>query len=112
MWLLTTRGFCSVVQDTTDPSGDTLLVRGRVREDLEALAALAAGDPEVLETPGHDYRFRLRLSREGFAGLAADLAREVDYPNFKDAVAERQGAARARRYGEVWATLLGLQRER
>jgi hypothetical protein len=29
----------------------------------------------------------------------------IEYPNFKDEVASRQGAARARVYGRVWSDL-------
>jgi hypothetical protein len=38
------------------------------------------------------------------------VAGEIDYPNFKNAVAERQGRARSRVYGRVWNLLLELQR--
>ncbi len=41
--------------------------------------------------------------------MAAALAKEIDYPNFKNAVAERQGTGRAHVYSDVWVTLLGLQ---
>ncbi len=37
------------------------------------------------------------------------MAAEIDYPNFKSAVAERQGHGRAGRYMRVWSELLGLQ---
>ena len=33
----------------------------------------------------------------------------IDYLNFKNAVADRQGRARAAVYGEVWATLRELE---
>ena len=32
----------------------------------------------------------------------------IDYANFKDAVAERQGEARAQAYADVWSALYGL----
>ncbi|MFN8150301.1 MAG: hypothetical protein U0R24_04125 [Solirubrobacterales bacterium] len=35
MWLFTTQGFYSVVAHRDDP--ETLIVRGRTREDIEAL---------------------------------------------------------------------------
>jgi len=37
------------------------------------------------------------------------LTADIDYPNFKDEVARRQGAARAGVYHDVWAALLLLQ---
>jgi hypothetical protein len=38
------------------------------------------------------------------------LTAGIDYSNFKDQVAWKQGKERARVYGEVWDTLYGLQR--
>lgn len=109
MWLVTTRGFYSVVEDFHDR--DQLLVRARVREDLEALADLVP-ELEVDETPERDYRFRASVPRDVWSEAAAHLVQEIDYPNFKNAVAERQGVDRAHIYGDVWATLLELQRTR
>ena len=106
MWLVTTRGFYSVVENHDDPEG--LLVRARVREDLESLADLIPG-LGVEETPERDYRFRAAVTRDAWATAAAELAREIDYPNFKNAVAERQGSSRAHVYSGVWGILLRLQ---
>jgi len=64
MWVLTTRGFYSVVADRA-----------------EWLAALA------------------------------QLVTLIDYDNFKDAVAVRQGSERSLLYGRVWSILRGLQRD-
>lgn len=106
MWLLTPRGFFSVVADTTD--AERVLVRARVCADLEALRPLLPG-LEISETATRDYRFRARVERDTWTRAAAALAAEIDYPNFKDAVAERQGYERASVYARVWATLRGLQ---
>ena len=106
MWLITTRGFYSVVADHHEDGN--VLVRARVREDLEALADLIPG-LEVEETPERDYRFRASVPRDEWMSAAAALAEEIDYPNFKNAVAERQGSERAHVYSDVWVTLLGLQ---
>lgn len=105
MWLMTTDGFFSAVEDRDDPHA--VFVRARVRGDAEQLAAAVGG--AVLETPAADYRFRVRMTKADWAGYVADCARAIDYDNFKNAVAQRQGRARATIYGEVWATLLRLQ---
>jgi len=106
MWVMTTRGFFSVVADRDDAS--QVLVRARVRQDLEALAEV--GDlPEIAETPTADYRWRVRLSRAEWSRALARLAEEIAYPNFKDAVAERQGHEREGTYHRVWAVLRELQ---
>lgn len=106
MWLITTRGFYSVVADHHDDGN--VLVRARAREDLGALADLLPGI-DIEETPRRDYRFRVSVAREAWTTAAAALADEIDYPNFKNAVAERQGPGRAHVYSDVWVTLLGLQ---
>lgn len=107
MWLLTPRGFYSVVANNDDP--ETVLVRARVRGDLEELADLVGG-LEILETPERDYRWRAVVSRTAWSGALVLLAAEIDYPNFKSEVALRQGHERAGVYHEVWATLRGLSR--
>ena len=80
----------------------------RVRENLESLGDVIPG-LSVEGTPERDYPFRVSVPREEWEGVAAVLAEEIDYPNFKNAVAERQGAERAHVYSDVWVTLLGLQ---
>lgn len=106
MWLLTTRGFYSVVEDHSDP--DRVIVRARTRGDLESLRGVVS-HVEIEETPERDYRFRASVHRVMWAAGVAELAMEIDYPNFKNAVAERQGSERAHLYSDVWATLLSLQ---
>ena len=77
-----------------------------MREDLADVVADGVG---VLETPEGDYPFRAVLGREEWSRALVLLAGEIDYPNFKAEVERRQGRDRAAVYGEVWATLLGLQ---
>ena len=109
MWLVTTRGFYSVVEDTTDPEKhDRLLIRARVRADLEALRDLLPG-LEILETPDSDYHFRASTTKPVFAGIAFHLVTEINYPNFKNTIAERAGYERAHVYGSVWRDLLELR---
>lgn len=104
MWLMTTDGFLSAVEDRDDDT--RVVVRARAREDAERFAAAVAG--EVLETPHADYRFRVRTTKRAWASYVAGQARVIDYDNFKDAVADRQGYERARVYGEVWSVLRAL----
>lgn len=108
MWVTTTRGFFSVVAHHDLP--DMVLVRARVREDLEALGELV-GSLEIEHTPQRDYALRAVVPRERWLAGLALLAAEIDYPNFKSAVAERQGHGRAAVYARVWFALTELQRE-
>jgi hypothetical protein len=107
MWLMTTNGVLSAVEHRDDC--DAVVVRARVREDAEHLAAAVGG--KVIETPAADYRFRVRVAKTEWVAYIAGCASAIDYDNFKNAVAARQGPARASVYGEVWATLLRLQRK-
>ena len=106
MWLMTTEGFFSAVADRNDD--DFVLVRSRAQADSERLAA-ALGGADVIETPDADYRWRVRLLRETWAAFVAQQAGAIDYDNFKNAVAERQGPERAHVYGGVWSVLHRLQ---
>jgi hypothetical protein len=107
MWLFTDIGFFSVVAHRDRP--DTLLVRARTRGDLEALRDRHLPDLELHENLGSDYRWRAFVIRSDWEHMAAALAAGIDYPNFKDAVAERQGNDRADIYHDVWAVVHRLQ---
>lgn len=106
MWLMTTQGFYSVVADRD--SRDGVLIRARTQEDIEALRRQIP-DLEPFEGAGTDYRWRAYASKAEWVAAAALLASAIDYPNFKNAVAERQGKGRASLYAKVWSTLLRLQ---
>jgi len=110
MWLVSDRGFYSVV-DKGDREG-YLCVRGRVREDIDNLLeldSLAGYAGEVIETEYSDYRYRVYVKREDWVAAAADLAGQIDYDNFKNAVGRIQGYERSRAYAKVWQDLYDLQ---
>jgi hypothetical protein len=106
MWVITTRAFYSVVALVDDST--RVLARARAREDLVALSDLVS-DLRIVETPDADYRWRANVDRAAWLAAVALIAEEVDYPNFKSAVAERQGWERAEPLHEVWTTLRRLQ---
>jgi 8-oxo-dGTP pyrophosphatase MutT (NUDIX family) len=110
MWLITPVGFFSVVQKPVDIAAGTLTVRSRVRSDLDALRA--AFLPELTptdESTSTDYRFRAQAPKASVAAALAKLANSIDYSNFKDVVAERQGKNRAHLYHGVWDVLHTMQ---
>lgn len=111
MWLMTPVGFFSVVRKPTDIEGKTLTVRARVREDLEALKTKYLPElDEIQESEVNDYRYRAVATQEAVAQAMARLVNDLDYDNFKNAVAKRQGQGRADVYHDVWSVLYGLQR--
>lgn len=109
MWLFTPIGFFSIVQKR----GDTqLTVRSRVKGDLENLRTrfLSELSPTIGKA-GTDYPWRATVSHEAFAACAARMVMAIDYANFKNEVAAKQGKARSARYGEVWQALYGMPEE-
>ena len=118
MWLITTRGFFSVVQHRDDK--EMVLIRARALEDLESLCELAGevlddaaksgfSDDAIIEIDDADYRYRLITDADSWAEVVSALTAEVTYSNFKSAVTERD-PDRAHVYMDVWADLLQIQR--
>jgi hypothetical protein len=101
MWLMTTRGFYSVVQHRDD--ADRLIVRARCRADIEALGDLVTGVPVELHSA--DYAWRVEVTREEWRSAVQVLVGEIAYPNFKDAVHD---AAHHDAYMKVWGVMLAL----
>lgn len=109
MWVFSVEGFVSIVADRKDPR--RMLVRGRSRADVENFSRRLG--IAVTETPEADYPYRLFAPKKRVAKLLAELVSEVDYPNFKDEVAARQGKDREDLYHEVWGVMRhGLQTAR
>jgi len=106
MWLFTSEGFYSVVAHRRDP--DRLLVRARAREDLEALKEQIP-NLRISSDRTADYRWRAVVTRGEWIAAIAQLATEIDYENFKNSVADRQGPERERLYARVWAEMRKLQ---
>lgn len=111
MWLITPTGFFSVVQKPSDVAANTLTVRARVRQDLEALREqFLPGLSEIEESPRNDYRFRAVAPRAEVAAALADMVARLDYSNFKSEITKVQGHKRAHLYHEVWDVLYQLQK--
>src|SRR5687767_13175947 len=106
MWVFTTEGFYSVVAHRT--RSGYVVVRARTREDLEALKQRIPS-LELFEGAGTDYRWRAVVKTSDWQNALSALAGGIDYDNFKNAVAERQGSERARVYAGVWSVVRALQ---
>lgn len=114
MWFFTASGFLSVVQHQT--KSQTLVVRFRVLEDAQTFLAMLSeyerkrntiGPPRrVKSTPERDYPYRFEVSRKRFGRfMGVFIAEAITYPNFKSAVATKQGVKRANVYHDVWQLL-------
>lgn len=109
MWLFSEQGFFSIVAHRDRPN--YLLVRARVRADLERLLThdkSIASVPTIEHTPVADYPYRVTLARNALAMLVFEQVQTIDYPNFKDRVAERE-PERARIYHDVWAVIRWME---
>ena len=103
MWITTTIGFFSAVQKRNT---DFVTIRARARGDLDRLRERYL--PELSETMDHvgtDYQYRATATHEQWANALSQLCMDLDYGNFKNAVAREMGWRRERVYHEVWATM-------
>jgi hypothetical protein len=110
MWVFTPEGFYSVV--SAEEFGEELQVRARDQDDLERLRRAWFPDlgPTVVK-PGRDYPCRAFCTRDQLGVAMARMAHDIDYTNFKSAVAKRHGSARAHIYGNVWSDCRAIERE-
>ena len=99
MWIFTTSGFVSAV---SNPDG-TIKVRARDRASLEPLSKKYQID--ISQTPIADYPYRMEISAENFAHWVADQARNIDYPNFKSAVAIHRSRVFTKALVQVWSVM-------
>lgn len=114
MWLISKYGFASAVAHNEKPG--CVLVRARDRGDLEELCGVARdsdvsgfSEEAIEENPNADYRYRMTAGNENWAELVKVLVEGIDYPNFKNEVAEVD-PERAAIYLEVWSKLRKIQR--
>lgn len=111
MWIATEHGFYSAVENRHKKN--TVIIRARVKEDLEKLVASVKGSKRrkllIESTPSADYPFRVTLRKTEWADFLSSAAQDIDYPNFKNRVAKHD-AQRSHVYHDVWATLMKLEK--
>jgi hypothetical protein len=107
MWLFTQDGFVSTVENKKKPG--TLMVRARDRQSLELVSTLTG--EEIVVSPGHDYAYRVFVTREQFAEFLVANAYAIDYGNFKDRVWGTRGDVWHDAAGSVWAEMLAVTDE-
>lgn len=105
MWIFTTSGFVSAVQDWNDTT--MLVVRARDRKSLELLGAAASS--EIVHTPTADYPYRLSVGKVAFSTWVAQEALAIDYPNFKSAVSGILGGAYGHALMDVWSAMHAVE---
>jgi hypothetical protein len=111
MWIFLNNSFLSVIDPKAKytggggPVSSTLLVRSRIKGDIEAVFPKAI----VTETPDRDYRFRASIPREKVAEAMLDAVNGIDYSNFKGSVPDK---ARHDAYAGVWGVMHREQERR
>jgi hypothetical protein len=108
MWIQTTIGFFSIVQKPEDVERDTLTIRARSRDHLEALKISYLLESSSIQAGGGtDAPYRLVAPRHAVEDAMTMIVAAIDYRNFKDAVADEDPLA-ASVYGKVHAALQAL----
>ncbi len=115
MWVCLNNAFVSIVRKREPelaracglpPRAPGLVVRARRRADLQYLRDRYAPDLVIVERPGHDYPFGTMLTADTVARILSDAVHDIDYPNFKDSVADdRLHDA----YARVWGVMLRIE---
>jgi hypothetical protein len=113
MWLATEIGWFSVVIDSQH-GDDRMLIRARCKADIYNLFDLYRRDLTSMEPPtsdeSRDYRWRMSISRREWISLAAKLASNIDYSNFKDVVHQRPDQGnKSTAYARIWGTMMDVQ---
>ena len=91
-----------------------MLIRARCEKDTKNLydryRKVCPSMRKPTSDDTRDYRWRLSISKRDWVKLAAELASEVDYPNFKSAVHDRPDQDnKGRPYLEIWSIMHALQ---
>lgn len=105
MWVMTTRGFYSVVQHRDEPT--KVMVRARCQDDINNLCELIVRDQRTdpFETPNADYPWRIVTTAVGWTSALTQMSLGIDYDNFKSAVKDD---AHHDAYLGVWSVMRQL----
>lgn len=111
MWVFSRAGFFSAVQKGTEKHAE-VCVRARVLEDFDKLRELYFPEMgRVQTTGGTDYPYRIYVSHNEWARIMDNMARDVDYKNFKGMISGERGYAVADLYSDVWAVMYGAEKK-
>jgi hypothetical protein len=106
MWIFTEIGYFSVVKKSS--SGDEVIVRARVREDLVRLGKSINVKLKIRADSGTDYRFRAGIKKAHLAEYLQQAVLTLNYDNFKDTIPHKD-SARRNAYLRCWEALCTWQ---
>jgi hypothetical protein len=115
MWIYSTKGFFSIVQNRDNP--DQVIIRARLKKDIDDLKrvfdSLKLRTTKIAENSRADYRYRFTADRMDWITVMIRLMVDLHYTNFKDEVYNvESGEVRERRhdaYLRIWAIMCNLQ---
>jgi len=108
MWVMCDTGFISLVQHR-DQTGDYILARSRVKEDL---TAIFGPDTVIEDDESADYRFRTKVERYRVAAVISAKILSLDYTSHaKDVALKRSAKAdgRTNAYYDAWTAFSQMQ---
>lgn len=101
MWIFTTKGFISIVQDRDIPDG--FMVRARQCQHLTDLFPEA----DVYTEAGSDYKWRARIPKREAVEVIAQTLAAVEYDNFKNSIPDHDYHDAC---SDVWSVMFNYQR--
>lgn len=107
MWIFLNDAMLSIVQHQDDPR--LVVVRARIKGDLQRAFAGRLKGHRVLRTPHADYLYRVTLPRDVVAAAQRAWLEAVTYDNFKNSVADH---GRHDAYLRVWSVMNSEQLRR
>ena len=115
MWIYSTKGFYSIVQNRGNPG--QVIIRARLKKDIDNLKhmfdSLKLRTTKIAVSSRTDYRYRFTADRMDWISVMTRLMLDVHYPNFKDAVYRSEsGDLRDKReeaYLRIWTLMRSLQ---
>ena len=106
MWIASKFGFYSIVCKDEDQ----FHVRARLIGDLQNLLAATGLDEEIHQSDYSDYKYRLVVGHDAVRKITSTLAETLDYPNFKNKIAETSSqATKLDAYHEIWEVMYSEQ---
>jgi hypothetical protein len=106
MWLVTKEGLFSIVHK--DCKQDEVMVRSRVRVDLENLLKKIYSKAKIIEGAGTDYQFRCIVPRDDLAEYLVEYVTMMDYGNFKNTIPDNDRIRHSAYYG-IWSSGAALR---
>lgn len=111
MWLFTVYGFFSVSATEQPDGSDAFMIRARRRDHLVRLMKRFGLGHEILKNVATDYRYRIIVSPLTLRVLMRELAKDICWPNIKNAVKAKFGQDDDYLHSmhRVWSTMYQLQ---